>query len=86
MHGVLHVVLFVVITYTFNQGLPAMQSQTTRIQEALSCAIATRAHDSLEAIRGQRPFLRQSRHLCRFSDEEPGFDKLHASSATTGCG
>lgn len=52
------VVFFVIATYTtFNQGLPAMQSQATRNQETLSCAIATRAHDSLEAIRGQRPFL-----------------------------
>lgn len=52
------VVFFVIATYTtFNQGLPAMQSQTTRNQETLSCTVATRTHDSLEAIRGQWPFL-----------------------------
>ena len=50
MHGLLLVALLVIIPYTLNQGLPAMQSQTPRNQEALSCAIATSAHDSLEAI------------------------------------
>jgi hypothetical protein len=39
-------------SHNLNQGLPTMQSQTTRNEETFSRAIATRTHDPPEAIRG----------------------------------